>query len=209
MRNSYQEATLKQTAIPPGYSNPPSLRGFLQHVYKRNGKDIQGLAFATNGTWAVLGLNNCSSAEMPKLSVTPIDGRDFDPTKVFELRLWLPVDTTETTTNGEVVAREFRWLNGMGAVELTLTGGAPEAASEGSESRPPSVNGWFNKVSYLKHESAANSNEESAHLASVCQTEPSQQDTATSDMTALEFIQEEDEYGNTVVADQLLMGEWS
>jgi len=88
-------------------------------------------------------------------------------------------------------------------------GGAPGAASEGSESRPPSVNGWFNKVSYLKHESAANSNEESAHLASVCQTEPSQQDTATSDMTALEFIQEEDEYGNTVVADQLLMGEWS
>ncbi|WP_291451971.1 hypothetical protein [Actinomyces sp. ICM47] len=209
MRNSYQEATLKQTAIPPGYSNPPSLRGFLQHVYELNGKDIQGLAFATNGTWAVLGFNNCSSAEMPKLSVTPIDGRDFDPTKVFELRLWLPVDTTETATNGEVLAREFRWVNGVGAVEMTLTESTPETASQGAESRPSSVNGWFNRVSYLKHESAANSDEKSDYLASVGQTEPSQQDTATKDMTAVEFIQAEDKYGNTVVVDQLFTGEWS
>ena len=28
-------------------------------------------------------------------------------------------------------------------------------------------------------------------------------------MTALEFIQEEDKYGNTVVVDQLFTGEWN
>ena len=28
-------------------------------------------------------------------------------------------------------------------------------------------------------------------------------------MTAVEFIQEEDKYGNTVVVDQLFTGEWA
>ena len=48
---------------------------------------------------------------------------------------------------------EFRWVNGVGAVELTLTKGTANAASEGSEPKP--VSGWFHKVSYLQHESAA------------------------------------------------------
>ena len=98
-------------------------------------------------------------------------------------------------------------MNGVGAVELTLTAGTAEASSEGAESAR--VGGWFQKVSYLQHKSAATSKEESAPDTSTGQTKQGKQDPTTNDMSALEFIREEDMYGNTVVADQLFTGKWS
>ena len=202
-----KEATLTRTQIQSDSAKTPSLCEFLTHVNRETGSSVQGLAFATNGTWPVLGCDKCSSAETPKLSTTPIDGRHFDPTKIFELRLWIPVTLPDKPAKGDVLAREFRWVNGVGAVELTLTSGAAEASSEGTESA--SVGGWFNKVSYLQHKSVATSKEESAPDTGTRQTKQGKQDSPTNDMSALEFIQEEDKYGNTVVVDQLFTGKWS
>ena len=202
-----KEATLTRTQIQSDPAKTPSLCEFLTHVNRETGSSVQGLAFATNGTWTVLGFDKVSSTGAPKLTVAPIDGREFDPTKLFELRLWVPVKLPDEPAEGDVLAHECRWVNGVGAVELTLTAGTAEASSEGAESAR--VGGWFQKVSYLQHKSAATSKEESAPDTSTGQTKQGKQDTATNDMSALEFIQEEDKYGNTVVVDQLFTGEWA
>ena len=201
-----KSATLTRTQIPSAPDKMPSLSEFLAHAHGETGARVQGLAFATNGTGTVLGFDKGSSDEKPKLSVTPIDGREFDPTKIFELRLWVPVKLPDEPAEGDVLAHEYRWVNGVGAVELTLTSGRPKVSSEVTES--VSVSGWFHKASYLQHKSAATSKEESAPDTSTRQTQQEKQDTATNEMSAVEFIQEEDKYGNTVVVDQLFTGEW-
>ena len=94
----------------------------------------------------------------------------------------------------------------MGAVELTLTKGTANAPSEDPESQP--VSGWFHKVSYLQHESTEGSNADSTSETPSPQTGESKENTTTKQMTAVEFIQQEDKYGNTVVVDQLFTGEW-
>ena len=207
MTDKNQKAMLTHSSIPPVSGDTPRLDVFLTYARKNSGEDVQGLAFATNGTWTVLGFDKGSSDEKPKLSVTPIDGREFDPTKVFELRLWIPVTLPDEPAEGDVLAREYRWVNGVGAVELTLTVGTAGASSEGAESAR--VGGWFHKVSYLQHKSTATSKEESAPDTGTRQTKQGKQDTPTNDMSALEFIQEEDKYGNTVVVEQLFTGKWS
>jgi hypothetical protein len=206
MTDKNQKAILTHSPILSNSGDTPRLDVYLEYARKHSGEDVQGLAFSTNGTWTVLGFDKGSSTGAPKLTVAPIDGREFDPTKVFELRLWVPVKLPDEPTEGDVLAHEYRWANGVGAVELTLTSGSPKAPSEGTESAP--VGGWFHKVSYLQHKSAATSKEESAPDTGTRQTQQEKQDTATNDMTALEFIQEEDKYGNTVVVDQLFTGEW-
>ena len=207
MTDKNQKAMLTHSSIPPVSGDTPRLDVFLCYVHTHLGEDVQGLAFATNGTWTVLGFDKGSSTGAPKLTVAPIDGREFDPTKVFELRLWVPVKLPDKPTEGDVLAHEYRWVNGVGAVELTLTVGTAEASSEGTESTR--VGGWFHKVSYLQHKSTATRKEESTPDTSTGQTKRSKQDTATNDMSALEFIQEEDKYGNTIVVDQLFTGRWN
>ena len=207
MTDKNQKAMLTRSSIRPVSGDTPCLDVFLTYARTHSGGDVQGLAFATNGTSIVLGFDKESSAEPPKLSVAPIDGREFDPTKVFELRLWVPVKLPDEPAEGQVLAREYRWVNDVGAVELTLTVGTAEASSEGTEPAP--VGGWFHKVSYLQHKSVATSKEESAPDTGTRQTKQGKQDSPTNDMSALEFIQEEDNYGNTVVVDQLFTGRWS
>lgn len=207
MTDKNQKAMLTRSSIPPVSGDTPRLDVFLCYVHTHLGEDVQGLAFATNGTWTVLGFDKGSSDEKPKLSVTPIDGREFDPTKLFELRLWVPVKLPDEPAEGDILAHEYRWVNGVGAVELTLTVGTAGASSEGAESAR--VGGWFHKVSYLQHKSTATRKEESAPDTGTRQTKQGKQDTPTNDMSALEFIQEEDKYGNTVVVEQLFTGKWS
>ena len=207
MTDKNQKAMLTHSSILPVSGDTPRLDVFLCYVHTHLGEDVQGLAFATNGTSIVLGFDKESSAEAPKLSVAPIDGREFDPTKLFELRLWVPVKLPDEPAEGDVLAHEYRWVNGVGAVELTLTSGRPKTSSEVTES--VSVSGWFHKVSYLQHKSAATSKEESAPNTGTRQTKQGKKDSPTNDMSALEFIQEEDNYGNTVVVEQLFTGKWS
>ena len=207
MTDMNQKAMLTRSSIPPVSGDTPRLDVFLSYVHTHLNEGVQGLAFATNRTWTVLGFDKRSSTETPKLSVTPIDGREFDPTKVFELRLWVPVKLPDKPAEGDILAREFRWVNGVGAVELTLTSDAAEASSEGTESAR--LGGWFHKVSYLQHKSAATRKEESAPDTNTDQPKQGKKESPTNDMSALEFIQEEDKYGNTVVVEQLFTGRWS
>ena len=207
MTDKNQKAMLTRSSIPPVSGDTPSLDVFLTYARTHSGGDVQGLAFATNGTWTVLGFDKVSTTEAPKLSVAPIDGRDFDPTKVFELRLWVPVKLPNEPAEGQVLSHEFRWVNGVGAVELTLTSGRPKTSSEVTES--VYVSGWFHKVSYLQHKSASSSDQDSTSEPTSGQTQQDKQHAAAKPMTAVEFIQEEDKYGNTVVVDQLFTGRWS
>ena len=127
----------------------------------------------------------------------------FDDERTYEVRIWQVIDDADTDST---LAHEFRWVNGVGTVELTLTRDAPDAASEGSELTP--VSGWFHKVIYLQHQSAADSDADSTSEATSAQAAKSKENAATKQMTAVEFIREEDKYGNTVVVDQLFSGEW-
>ena len=186
MSEQVQTATLTCTPIQPVSGGALSLGDFLTHVCSSWSGELQGLAFATNGTWPVLGVVNEESSEGPRFDVKPITGRPFEPDKVFELRLWVPVTHTDDPKDGTLLAHEFRWVNGEGAVDLTLEAGTERNGTT-------SVSGWAHNMSYLKHM-------------------PTDSDTGrvdNSQMMAVEFIQEDQQYGNTVVTDQLFTGEWT
>lgn len=150
--------------------------------------EIAGIVWATNGT----------------RQVADVKSARFDDSGTYEIRLWQVIDDANTDST---LAHEFRWVNGVGAVELTLTASTAEASSEGSESGKPCVSGWAHKVSYLQHESSASSDTDTALEPTNGQEEPNQEHTATKQMTAVEFIQQEDKYGNMVIVDQLFTGE--
>lgn len=207
MSNLCKKATLTRTQIQSDPAETPSLCEFLTHVNRETGSSVQGLAFATNGTWPVLGCDKCSSAEALKLSVTPIDGQEFDRTKIFELRLWVPVKLPDEPAEGNVLAQEFRWVNGVGAVELRVTAGTGSSQPNGS--KESGVTGWVHAVQYLKHVPSSNSAPKPDPGCPDEESDESSGGTGASHMTALEFIQEEDKYGNTVVVDQLFTGEWN
>ena len=158
----------------------------LAHNFKDS--KIAGIVWATNGT----------------RQVPDVKSARFDDSGTYEIRLWQVIDDADTDST---LAHEFRWASGVGAVELTLTEDTAEATSEGSESKP--VSGWFRKVSYLQHQSAEGSDADSSSEAPSAQTGESKENATTKQMTAVEFIQEEDKYGNTVVVDQLFTGEWN
>ena len=149
--------------------------------------EFVGIVWTTNGTHRVLDLKSSS----------------FDDSHTYEIRFWRVISSDNTDST---LAHEFRWVNGVGAVELTLTRDTPEAASEGPEPKP--VSGWFHKVSYLQHQSAEDSDADSSSEATSAQTGESKENATTKQMTTVEFIQAEDKYGNTVVVDQLFTGEW-
>jgi hypothetical protein len=158
----------------------------LAHKFK-DGK-IAGIVWATNGT----------------RQVPDVKSARFDDSGTYEIRLWQVIDDADTDST---LAHEFRWAHGVGAVELTLTEDTAEATSEGSESKP--VSGWFRKVSYLQHQSAEGRDADSSSEATSAQTGESKEDATPKQMTAVEFIQAEDKYGNMVVVDQLFTGRWN
>ena len=207
MSEQVQTATLTCTPIQPVSEGALSLGDFLTHICSSWSGDLQGLAFATNGTWPVLGFDRKSSKDSQELSVAPVEGRSFDDRKVFELRLWVPVAHTDDPEDGTLLAREFRWVNDVDATELTLTTGKKRVASDNSEST--SVCGWAHEVSYLKHASAGNSKKATGPDSSTPQSKQSTESAGSADITVVEFIQEEDKYGNTVVVDQLFTGKWN
>ena len=207
MTDNNQKAMLTHSSIPPVSGDTPHLDVFLCYVHTHLGEDVQGLAFATNGTWTVLGFDKGGSDEKPKLSVTPIDGQEFDPTKLFELRLWVPVKLPDKPAEGDVLAHECRWVNGVGAVELRVT--ASTDSSQSSGSKGSGGRGWVHAVQYLQHVPSTRSTTKPIPASPENESNQSDGGKGVSHMTALEFIQEEDKYGNTVVVDQLFTGEWN
>ncbi len=165
-----------------------SATALAEHIdTKFTEQKFAGIVWATNGTHRVLNVKSSS----------------FDDSRTYEIRLWQVIGSDNADST---LAHEFRWVNGVGAVELTLTRDAPEATSEGSKSKP--VRGWFHKVSYLQHEPTASSDADSSSEATSAQAAKSAESTTIKQMTAVEFIQQEDTYGNTVVVDQLFTGKW-
>lgn len=164
---------------------------------------IAGIIWATDGTRSIDGLNPASPGQGATLKVSSPDG--FDISQVYEARIWrVTTDIEEDAT----LAHEFRWVNGVNAVELTLTANTAKASSKEPESGKPYVSGWANKVSYLHHESSGSGDTDSAPEHTSGRAEQDEQHAKTKQMTAVEFIREEDKYGNTVVVDQLFTGEW-
>lgn len=207
MTDKNQKAMLKHSSIPPVSGDTPCLDDFLAYARTHSGEDVQGLAFTTNGTWPVLGVEKDSPTKEPTLSVTPIDGRDFDPTKVFELHLWVPITLPNEPAEGTVLAREYRWINGVGAVELRVTAGTDSSQSSGSKGSGD--RGWAHAVQYLQHVPSSRSTAHPGTDSTDSESNQSGGSTGASHMTTLEFIQEEDKYGNTVVIDQLFTGKWN
>lgn len=206
MTDKNQKAMLTHSPILLDSGNAPCLDAFLAYVHTHSGADVQGLAFATIGTWTVLGFDKGSSAEKPKLSVTPIDGREFDPTKLFELRLWVPVKLPDEPAEGDILAHEYRWVNGVGAVELRVTAGTDSSKSSGKQESGD--RGWVHTVQYLQHVPSTRSTAKPIPASPENESNQSDGGKGVSHMRALEFIQVEDKYGNTVVVDQLFTGEW-
>lgn len=207
MTDKNQKAMLTHSSIPPVTGDTPRLDVFLAYARTHSGEDVQGLAFATNGTWTVLGFDKVTSTGAPKLTVAPIDGREFDPTKVFELRLWVPVKLPDEPTEGDVLAHEYRWVNGVGAVELRVT--ASTDSSQSSGTKGSGGRGWVHAVQYLQHVPSTRSTTKPIPASPENESNQSDGGKGASHMTALEFIQEEDKYGNTVVVEQLFTGKWS
>ena len=206
MTDKNQKAILAHSPILSEPGDTPCLDVFLCYVHTHLGEDVQGLSFATNGTWPVLGVNKDSPTKEPTLSVTPIDGRDFDPTKVFELRLWVPITLPNEPAEGTVLAREYRWINGVGAVELRVTAGTDSSQSSGRKGSGD--RGWVHAVQYLQHVTSSRNTAKPVPASPNKKSNQSGGDTGASHMAALEFIQEEDKYGNTVVVEQLFTGRW-
>lgn len=206
MSEMCKEATLTCTQIPPNAGTMPSLSEFLTHVPRETDSSVQGLVFATNGSWPVLGFDKRSSVEKPKLYVRPIEGRDFDQDKVFELRLWVPTIQAHNPADGDVLAHEFRWVNGVGAVELRVTAGTDSSKSTGKQESGD--RGWVHAVQYLQHVPSTRSTAKPIPASPENESNQSDGGKGVSHMRALEFIQVEDKYGNTVVVDQLFTGRW-
>ena len=98
---------------------------------------------------------------------------------------------------GIPLAHEFRWVNGLGACELTLTGRPAEAADREAGEAPEggsfSPNGLAHRVTYMQHDPRRGPLTEGAKPTT---------------MRAIEYITEETTYGNMAVTDQLFTGEW-
>ena len=130
-----------------------------------------GLALTTRGARAVTGV----SADGLEAS----DGA-VDSATVFELRLWATAGA-----QGGARARELRWLNGSGGVEVTVWEG-PKAPTPVADGAAPCL---LRHGSYLQHAPAGR--------------EQSQE------MGVVEVFCTEERYGNVVFADELMTGRWA
>ena len=149
----------------------------LAHKFKDS--KIAGIVWATNGTRSVNGLNPASPGQGTTLKVSSPDG--FDISQVYEARIWRVINDNGDAT----LAHEFRWVNGMDAVELTLRAYTEE---------PGAPTRWANYVAYEQHVSSGEG--------------PQPNHNRTSQITAIEYIEEDSMYGNMVVVDQLFTGKW-
>ena len=163
---------------------------------------IAGIIWATNGMRSINGLNPATTGKEATLEVVSPDG--FDMARVYEARIWRVIDANR---DDATLAHEFRWVNGVGAAELTITAGTDSSRTSGSKGF--GCRGWVHAVQYLKHVPSSRSTANLGTDSTDNQSNQSGGGNGVSHMTALEFIQEEDKYGNTVVVDQLFTGEWA
>lgn len=160
--------------------NASKLPEVLKEVFEE--ATIAGIAWATNGTWRILKIGDAT------LEVSPPEG--FDLSRVYEARVW---EVVTDEVKGIPLAHEFRWVNGLGACEITLRRVQEEAECEANADKASSPTGRANRVTYMQHDPRRGPLTEGAKPTT---------------MRAIEYITEETTYGNMAVTDQLLTGEW-
>lgn len=126
---------------------------------------VAGIAYTTAGARAITSVSDGT--------LHSSDG-DVDRATVYELRLW----ETGITDDSEVLAHEWRWLNGSGSAEIIVwkTNALADAAPC-----------WYRANAYLQHGATLPENPKT--------------------MTSIEVFTEQD-YGNTVFVDELMTGKW-
>ena len=168
------------------------VKSVYEHALREFGSGFAGLAWTTDGVKRLPG-------DLEHLTVD-----DFR--RVYELRLWRAGPHSART------AEEFRWVNGVGAVHLTVNCGADDTGlpdSPGSpcddgspEDEPQEQRCWVHRVTYLQHSQKTE--------GPVKRPAPSdQKDRAPhGTMEAIEVFAET-EHGNLAYFDQLMTGTWS
>ncbi len=133
-----------------------------------------GIAYTTGGAVSLSGV----TPSQVLLSTTKDDQgihAEVDPGGVYELRLWQVGPT-------DVLAREVRWLNGSGLVEVTVDRDAA-SVDEGAAVEQDTSSYWYRHGAYLQHGEGAR-------------------------MPTVEVFFVEPTYGNTVYVDELMAGAW-
>ena len=159
--------------------------------------DASGIAYTSTGALAVRALRATEGGA----AVTATSGDDVDLNTVYELRLWRVVDSGASTAVG-VVAQELRWLNGFGAVRVTVTD-SPAATDQVLV--PPRC--WYRRTEYLQHQGAGPADGGGSGPATGRGHDGP--GAARPVMACDEVFQSEAEYSNTVFVDQIMTVRWS
>ncbi|WP_136314194.1 hypothetical protein [Actinomyces procaprae] len=171
----------------------PLQRGMLTDTSCGDGTLASVLAEATTGRWQGVAYTTAGACALREIygeagtaRLRNTDGKEVDPDTVYELRLW----SVETSSDESLLARELRWLNGTGGVEVTVRRKAEAVdggkAAAGESDRPC----WYRHNSYLQHGASAPYKGSDA-------------------MTSIEVFTEEAAYGNTVFVDEIMTGRWN
>ena len=153
------------------WSSSPAPNATLNDVLKAVAPtgSVAGIAYTTAGAHAI------TSVSDGKLHSS---GGNVERAVIYELRLW----EVGITDDSEVLAHEWRWVNGSGSAEIIV-----HKTSSSKESTPTFKPCWYRQNAYLQHGAALPSNPQT--------------------MTSIEVFTEQ-EYGNTVFVDELMRGEW-
>lgn len=189
---SEQLSGLQRARIRTVPCDDAGVKPLYEHALREFGSDFAGLAWTTDGVKRLPGAQAHLTAD------------DFR--RVYELRLW------RVSPPSARPAEEFRWVNGMGAVHLTVNCRADDTGlpdSPGSpcddsspEDEPQEQRCWIHRVTYLQHSQKTE--------GPVKRPAPGdQKDQAPhGTMEAIEVFTET-EHGNLAYFDQLMIGFWS
>ncbi|VEJ59015.1 hypothetical protein [Arachnia propionica] len=153
------------------WSSSPNPNATLDDVLKAVAPtgSVAGIAYTTAGAHAI------TSISEGKLHSS--DG-DVEQALIYELRLW----EVGITDDREVLAHEWRWVNGSGSAEIIV-----HETSSRKENTLKFKPCWYRHNAYLQHGAALPGNPKT--------------------MTSIEVFTEQ-EYGNTVFVDELMTGKW-
>lgn len=154
------------------WSSSPNPNATLDDVLKAatSAGSVAGIAYTTAGAHAITSI---SGGRLHS------SGGDVEQALIYELRLW----EAGITDDSEVLAHEWRWVNGSGSAEIIV-----HEASCGKEGTLKFKPCWYRHNAYLQHGAEPLKNPQT--------------------MTSIEIFTEQ-EYGNTVFVDELMTGEWS
>lgn len=136
-----------------------------------DGHDINGIVWATNGTWQLLGIDSIDGQTEPILAS---NSASFDNSRTYEIRAWQIIDGTNEDST---LAHEFRWVSGLPACELRLLRMPKE------DNLPPAELARY--ISYIQHTDQPTESVNSKQLSAF---EYFKEDSNTGNMTTLDQL---------------------